>query len=184
MQWHHAYPQYCYKWVSVFTTGYPCYDSTKIKSILIYYLATCFRELLMGYWSSLDLGIPSVCSVLISLGYSPTHATFTTILHSLPDFTIFNIFQPWQLPLHHPWTSPYLLAKPHISTPSPSSIPIIFPIQSAVSSSLPFLSLLMFFPFSQDLLHFIIVIPSLSWRVSPVIYLPLIKHTAQVLYFN
>lgn len=41
-------------------------DSTKIKSILIYYLATCFRELLMGYWKfSLDLGIPSVCSVLL-----------------------------------------------------------------------------------------------------------------------
>lgn len=40
--------------------------STKIKSLLIYYLATCFRELLMGYLKfSLDLGIPSVCSVLL-----------------------------------------------------------------------------------------------------------------------
>lgn len=77
------------------------------------------------------------------------------------------------------------LAKPHISTPSPSSIPIIFPIQSAVSSSLPFLSLLMFFPLLSrpTSFHHSNPLPVLK-GLSRNIYLPLIKHTAQVLYFT
>lgn len=110
---------------------------------------------------------------------------------SQPIFILFQISPSWILsnPDNYPSTTHeqvhIFLAKPHISTPSPSSIPIIFPIQFAVSSSLPFLSLLMFFPLLSrpTSFHHSNPFPVLK-GLSHNIYLPLIKHTVQGLYFT